>query len=553
MLNFKKNIFFLKKIIYHPLLIISFATIFSILYQGYYFAINDGSFYIPYLKSLADPSLYPNDLLISTWRAVYFADLWKLLAVLVRFIPLEGLLFFLHIVFRFLFFLAVYLLSFILFKKKNIAYLSVIFWFIPKPSLGFDILYNEFVQSGVALTLLLFSIYFFVSNKYFLSFFFLSVVFLAHPPMAGFIFMGFFLYLLYSKDFKSIINIILINFIVAFPIFASAFIFSKGLIGYDALWVKLTRIRSPYHSFPFSWGKEIWLPFLIFGILLIISLLRHRKKYVSEKFKKIYAIILACIILMISGFFFSEIIPIPQVIILVPFHSSSIFTVLSSFFIICFIYDLTMEERLICRYLGYALFIIFFFNNFIFNFHRAETIVLIFTFIVILITNKFYEFKSLVQRNKVYLLIFLSVILILWLPFMLRKNFLRKDFYLSSWIRTQKWVNANTGRDSIFIVPIYLPGFRVYSERTIVADWKDGTAGYLSPDYLRKWWIVMQDFGLTEKKYSENYQKKVYSGLSDKQIDVLAGKYEVKYFISETTTYKFKKVYQNEYFTIYKL
>jgi hypothetical protein len=44
------------------------------------------------------------------------------------------------------------------------------------------------------------------------------------------------------------------------------------------------------------------------------------------------------------------------------------------------------------------------------------------------------------------------------------------------WIGVQLWAKENTPIDAMFITPPYLQGFRIYSERGAVAEWKDDSS-----------------------------------------------------------------------------
>jgi len=52
------------------------------------------------------------------------------------------------------------------------------------------------------------------------------------------------------------------------------------------------------------------------------------------------------------------------------------------------------------------------------------------------------------------------------------------------WIGVQLWAKENTPIDAMFITPPYLQGFRIYSERGAVAEWKDGTQQYFDTEIL---------------------------------------------------------------------
>jgi hypothetical protein len=56
-----------------------------------------------------------------------------------------------------------------------------------------------------------------------------------------------------------------------------------------------------------------------------------------------------------------------------------------------------------------------------------------------------------------------------------------------SWVDVQKWAHANTPKGAVFLTPPREAGFRVFSERTTVAEWKDGTQQYFDDGFVREW------------------------------------------------------------------
>lgn len=141
------------------------------------------------------------------------------------------------------------------------------------------------------------------------------------------------------------------------------------------------------------------------------------------------------------------------------------------------------------------------------------------------------------------------------MPVMIQKNMNRSDAYQESWVETQLWAKSHTKNNDIFIVPIYLSGFRVFSERGEVVDWKDGSAGYLAPLYLKEWWSRMEVFGLTKTNYNELSQKLAYWELSDAKVKKIGHMYNASYFVNENGkgNHDLKEVYKNGNFTVYKL
>jgi hypothetical protein len=55
------------------------------------------------------------------------------------------------------------------------------------------------------------------------------------------------------------------------------------------------------------------------------------------------------------------------------------------------------------------------------------------------------------------------------------------------WRQVQDWVRLNTPKDAIFLTPPQETGFRVFSERTVVGEWKDGTQQYFDEGFASDW------------------------------------------------------------------
>jgi Domain of unknown function (DUF6798) len=64
-----------------------------------------------------------------------------------------------------------------------------------------------------------------------------------------------------------------------------------------------------------------------------------------------------------------------------------------------------------------------------------------------------------------------------------------------SWSAVQIWARDNTPRDAVFLVPTFMEGFRVLSHRSSWGEWKDGTAVYLYPPFADMYIARMKDVG----------------------------------------------------------
>ena len=114
-----------------------------------------------------------------------------------------------------------------------------------------------------------------------------------------------------------------------------------------------------------------------------------------------------------------------------------------------------------------------------------------------------------------------------------------------NWVNMQVWARENTPQDAIFLTPPYLEAFRVYSERSIVADTKDGTQQYFDINYSYKWWERITDLGWSSAEYDN---------LSPERLIQLGKKYNASYLVFPAAKpLPFPQVYENSEFRLYDL
>jgi hypothetical protein len=71
----------------------------------------------------------------------------------------------------------------------------------------------------------------------------------------------------------------------------------------------------------------------------------------------------------------------------------------------------------------------------------------------------------------------------------------RAKWETGSWREVQDWVRLHTPKDAIFVTPPQEAGFRVFSERTVVGEWKDGTQQYFDETFATEWAARMEALG----------------------------------------------------------
>ena len=125
------------------------------------------------------------------------------------------------------------------------------------------------------------------------------------------------------------------------------------------------------------------------------------------------------------------------------------------------------------------------------------------------------------------------------------------------WKAVQIWARNNTKIDSVFITPIYKEGFRIYSQRSIVFENKDGGPVMYDVEYAFKWWERINDFGYNNLKINlgmKNDLKRIYGKLNTEDMIKLAKKYDAEYIVTENEhILNLKKSYQNKHFKVFSI
>jgi hypothetical protein len=69
------------------------------------------------------------------------------------------------------------------------------------------------------------------------------------------------------------------------------------------------------------------------------------------------------------------------------------------------------------------------------------------------------------------------------------------------WNDVQAWVQGHTPVDAVVLSPPYLEGFRVFSERATVGEWKDGTQQFFSWAFTKGWQERMRELKGSTRAY----------------------------------------------------
>ena len=122
------------------------------------------------------------------------------------------------------------------------------------------------------------------------------------------------------------------------------------------------------------------------------------------------------------------------------------------------------------------------------------------------------------------------------------RRFHPENRYRESWRDVQIWAKENTPKDALFLTPPNNTGFRIFSQRPIVGEWKDGTQQYFDADYSYEWWRRMQDLRSSD-----------WANMGEKRYVELAKKYGASYLVLPAkVSLNLRKEYENGGYSVYQ-
>jgi hypothetical protein len=124
------------------------------------------------------------------------------------------------------------------------------------------------------------------------------------------------------------------------------------------------------------------------------------------------------------------------------------------------------------------------------------------------------------------------------------------------WIQIQRWAAARTPKDALFLTPPQQGGFRIYSDRAVVCEWRDGTQLYFSADFAKDWWnklMALRPVSYDAKGTKELMHGKSLEGMSDQEIVALAKEYGATHVVLPTGKEReLDREFGNDAWTVYK-
>ncbi len=113
------------------------------------------------------------------------------------------------------------------------------------------------------------------------------------------------------------------------------------------------------------------------------------------------------------------------------------------------------------------------------------------------------------------------------------------------WYQVQVWARAHTPREALFLTPPYEQGFRVFSERAVVGEWKDGTQQFFSAPFAFEWRARMRQLAAPGRGYD---------GLRTARLAALGRQYGADFVVARVERpLELPRVYANAEWAVYSL
>ncbi|MDP2649744.1 MAG: hypothetical protein Q8P10_02775 [bacterium] len=509
-------------------LFICLLSITSLFIHGYRFGVSDQEIFIPYILKWQDQTLFQKDDLFNQISA-HTSAFYPIFGYISKLINIEVVFFISYIIFKFLFFCAIFKLAKTILKNNNLAFASLLMFIMPKFIGGtatstFD---DFFGYRSLGSIFLIYYIACCLEGKLKSSLLFAMAGFLFHPlsiianaPILAVIFI--------RNKFK-------LNTKKLFLILGIVGLVALGIslqLPQDDQWFSVIKQRNNFLLVS-SWGVKSFLSlFLYLGLILYFV----RKIFTKTK-KDILIITTVCLLTFVINILVFDVLKNPELAKFQLVRSITPLAYIGLAMCPMFLIGKKLHERLV----GWACFISLSLNLF---------------YIFIIFFAVFFIFDIMSKNSQSFKLkdktifILITTILILGafsrgLSFQRIANKIQYPKPLNDWINLQLWAKSNTAKSSIFLVPPTQTGFRIYSQRPIVGDMKDGAVAIYSSSYAKKWSEANKDF-------------KNYDSLTETDVNSLKEKYGFSFLVnpkdaSNNNYLKFNVVYKNGSFVVYKL
>ena len=537
------------------------ASLGSLTLIGYRFGDSNHGITVPILKRFIDPSLYPGDPLVATGDR-FPTIFYRLLAALLPstdWVPLS--FFLLYVVSIALTYAAVYRMARWAGGGDSASGLLGVLLAMPvRNGLANESLYRvAYSHSHLASGLDLMALALFLEGRRLLPILIVSFGVYNHALYSIYLLVPFTLAILWEgRELGRRITQVRLAWawIPTIPFFVSAI--SSGRPMTEA-WLAQLRLRSSHHSFPGAFGEL--LPDAVVWLLLGLAAASRSDR---SRLRALTPLLCATALLFAFGTVFTEVIPVKAVLQFQPHRIWRFVAVVLLAFMASDIVRLWRTSSLM-RLLSAAYFLVIFASGMeqlgplvviaVMAANRPEvpTWLRLLTAVALVSldwpdrpvawTEYIVEFVRRFQNQAIFAILAACLLVVLARKEAAQRRFLltafafllaigplmadnyrrqQSKFEQGSFRAAQNWARQNTPKSTIFLTPPQEAGFRVFSERGIVGEWKDGTQQYFDDAFSIEWGRRMEIVMAAE-----------YGKFTDEQIVNIAREFRAGYIVGQ--------------------
>jgi hypothetical protein len=271
------------------LALIFLLTIISVLINGYFYGRDDAALRATINKWRVDHSLYPQDIVVAQAPTLYsFVEI--LFTPLFKVFEVENVAFFSYVLAHYAIFLAAFFLAKVMFKDGRVAWLSVLFLLVNKPSMGSETLLPFFGERLFAFPLLLCAFAFMLKERYVVAVLMAGIATNLHMVYSIPVFLMCLVYMM--LHFKKVGIRTIVTSILVFSLSASPILLwiifqgsSTNIIMSDFS-LDVMKLTVVHHYFILSWNTPVyihrWIRFFVFFGLIFIAYRYARRENVKS-------------------------------------------------------------------------------------------------------------------------------------------------------------------------------------------------------------------------------------------------------------------------------
>lgn len=595
---------------------------------GYEYGITPNHIQIlPFIEKLKDPALFPNDYFVNTIKRFPSAYPY-IMAILSRFAELEALHLILYSIFKPLLLIFAYYLSRFLFNSPKAAFVAMfMFAFSPLVNayglLGYDpLMKTSFYQTSAVAPLAVLSILAFLKRKYVASAVILSLIYYVNALIGNFLIV-IFLAALYKRGFKGALKPAAVFLCLMIP--GAVWVLAANA-GYSPApspdFASFLKLWFAGHYFPSTFSLTKWRYFLVICIFFAVFF-RKGFKYCREK-ESLKYFLFAIFGMWALGAIFGEFLQARSMILLQFLRSDVLFIVFGLVFAAYYIGSLldtgSVRDAAIAGLITLALIefskpfnmefilVVLLLYEFRLPIEKAlkkitydpERIfgflcTLFVVFLITLSAISFFIYKS--SPKNGCMLLFLTALLapgrervgmhsrkiftiavfaIAFLSYVhiieyrvVSRNFSNNFGDINEgWKKLQLWARDNAAPDAVFIAPLDMNGFRVFSNRSVFVDWVDGAAMHWAPGFEGLWAARLSRLGVNEylakmragsmcglgDPDSKSIHRFLYMNMTEEDFRSIRRDYGAEYVIEYASRpLSFRQVYSNPVFRVYRI